>query len=229
MYARALAIDAMGFPREAGHWYRKAAHRGHPLAQLEVGFMYRYGRTGFLQDPYEAERWFGSATRKGSFAALADFGFTYVYGKSGVLRDDQEAERWFRKAAASCRKAAERGNLEAQTILGGLYGTGTGVTRDPGMAIWLWQDAAARGYAPAQYRLARAYWYVSNYEAAWPWMVNAAEQDLPEAQYQLSVMYQAGYGVEPDQDEAVYWLYRSASQGYLFAQRQLRSMEAQDS
>ncbi len=225
-YAHALAVDAMGYTKEAGHWYRKAAYQGHPLAQVEVGFMYKYGRAGFLRDPYEAEGWFGRAMWQDSYVALADFGFVYEYGESGVVRNDWEAERWFREAVISCRKAAARGDLAAQTILGGLYGTGTGAKRDRNLALRLWQDAAARGYAPAQYRLARAYWQREDYEAALPWMMRAAQQGLPEAAYYLSVMYQVGYGIEPDWEQAVVWLRRSAKQGYLFAQRQLQGMEA---
>ncbi|HMB92982.1 MAG TPA: hypothetical protein VKP65_19180 [Rhodothermales bacterium] len=89
IYVQATIFDAMGYPKEAGHWYIKAANKGYARAQLEAGFMYKYGRTGFLSDPYEAERWYGNVSRQQPHTALADFGFVYEYGKSGVLRNEQ--------------------------------------------------------------------------------------------------------------------------------------------
>jgi TPR repeat protein len=226
-YAQGQIFDAMGYPKEAGFWYIKAGNQGHPLAQLEAGFMYKYGRTGFLEDPYEAERWYGSATKPQPHTALADFGFVYEYGKSGVLRTEQQAEQWFKKAAASLQRAASRGDLEAQTVLGGMYGSGTGVAKNAIMARQLWQDAAQKGHAQAQYRLARAYWHDAAYKQALPWMKAAAQAGVPEAEYHLAVMYQFGYGVTPSRDEALRWLRLAANQGYLFAEREMKRMADQ--
>ncbi len=53
------------------------------------------------------------------------------------------------------RKAAERGDAEAQYRMGTIYLTGRGVTRDVTEAIRWWRDAAERGHARAQFSLGR--------------------------------------------------------------------------
>lgn len=227
MYVRALQQDALGHHQEAGYWYRKAAYHGHSTAQLEVGFMYTYGRTGFLRDAYEVERWFRTVIRKGAPVDRTQIGYAYELGPSGVLIDSREAERWFRKAVLSCREEAARGNLKAQTWLGLLYSSGKGVERDLDRALRLWHGAAERGYAPAQLNVARYYWYEGEYEKARPWMVQAAEQGIAAAEYKLSEMYQWGRGVPQDRKRAAAWLRRASNRGYVFARRQVRSMEEQ--
>ena len=56
-------------------------------------------------------------------------------------------------------------------------------------------------------------------------MKQAAEQGNAEAQYNLSVMYHEGEGVGQDEEKAVYWLKKSAAQGYIQAQDVLRTIE----
>ena len=226
MYERAQAFEALGIQKWAHSWYHKAAEAGHPIAQVKLGFLYRYGRTDLLDDPYEAQRWFLRVARERVPTMLADFGARNEYGHREVLRDPQEAERWFRRGAASCRAAA-RDDLEVQTLLGGLYGAGVGVEQDRAKALQLWRDAAGRGYARAQLILGRLYWHEAAYEEARRWLVQAAAQGLPEAEYLLSNLYQLGRGVPPDHEKALAWLRRSAAHGYAFAERQLRGMEVQ--
>ena len=42
----------------------------------------------------------------------------------------------------------------------------------------------------------------------------AAEAGDPESQYYVALMYENGYGVEQDMEEAMKWYERSAEQGY---------------
>lgn len=227
MYQHALLMESQRLTKEAGHWYRKAAHNGHPLAQLDVAFMYRYGDAGHLRDPYEAERWFGALGRPRSRTALADFGDPSDYGASGVLRDEKAAEQWFRTAATSLRDAAEAGDLEAQFYLGSLYVQGAGVRRDGMMALRLWTDAAEKGYAPAQYWLALAYLENNNIEAAEAWLHEASKKRYAPAQFRLSMLYQSKSDrSEADQERAMRWLREAAAREYVFAQRQLAVLEA---
>jgi TPR repeat protein len=69
----------------------------------------------------------------------------YATGR-GVEQDDVEAERW-------CRKAAERGNPEAQYNLGSMYATGWVVEQDPAEAERWYRKAAEQGHAAAQCEL----------------------------------------------------------------------------
>lgn len=54
-----------------------------------------------------------------------------------------------------------------------------------------------------------------------------AEQGNPDAQFNLGVMYDEGYGVEKDQFKAVEWYTKAANQGYAKAQSNLGFMYAQ--
>lgn len=226
MYDRALAFEKLGIRKWAHSWYHKAAEAGHPIAQAKLGFLYRYGRVDLLEDPYEAQRWYLHVTQERTPMVLADFGMQREDEQEESGRSPREAEAWFRRAVASCQAAAVQGDLEAQTLLGGLYGAGAGVAQNRAAALRLWQEAARKGYAPAQLVLGRLFWYEKAYAEARLWLIEAARQEAPEAEYLLSDLYQFGRGVEPNHQEALRWLYTSAEHGYERAQRQLRGMEA---
>ena len=51
----------------------------------------------------------------------------------------------YAKAVELYRKAAEKGNASAQTLLGTMYDGGVGVPQDFRMAIKLYRQAAAQG------------------------------------------------------------------------------------
>ena len=51
-----------------------------------------------------------------------------------------------------------------------------------------------------------------NYEEAARWYRRAAEQELPNAQFNLAAMYEAGFGVDQDINEAVRWYGKAAAQ-----------------
>ena len=56
---------------------------------------------------------------------------------------------------------------------------------------------------------------------AYSWSLKAAQAGLPEAQFNVSVMYKQGDGVEENIDQAVEWAVAAAEQGHLGAQRNL--------
>jgi TPR repeat protein len=89
------------------------------------------------------------------------------------------------KAAKEFRVSAERGNSEAQLLLGLMY------TLDA--------------------------WQINEEESA-KWIKKAAEQDEPEAQYQLVSLYIHGKGVQEDMAEAYKWLNEAATQGHAKSQ-----------
>ena len=57
-----------------------------------------------------------------------------------------------------------------------------------------------------------------NLEEAVSWFRKAAEQGLPQAQFNLGVCYSNGHGVEKDETKAVSWYRKSAEQGLAQAQ-----------
>ena len=115
--------------------------------------------------------------------------------KAAVIRekDGYTAVPWY-------EKAAEKGYVQAQFHLGGLYAEGRRVSRD-GVP----QDAAK----------------------AAQWYQKAAEQGHAEAQYALGWMYSEGRGVPRNNDKAVQWFQKAAAQGHAKAQFRLRELYAQ--
>jgi TPR repeat protein len=67
-----------------------------------------------------------------------------------VPQDYKEAAKWF-------RKAAERGNVRAQSNLGALYAVGQGVPEDDREALKWWRKAAEQGNARAQHNVGVMY------------------------------------------------------------------------
>ena len=52
------------------------------------------------------------------------------------------------------------------------------------------------------------------YEKAAEWFTSAAEQGLPESQYNLGILYYDGNGVEKSRDKAREYLVQAAEQDY---------------
>lgn len=60
-----------------------------------------------------------------------------------------------------------------------------------------------------------------DYERAYYWFCNAAEQGHAEAQFALGAMYAAGDGVKKDEELALMWYGKAAAQGHAWAIRML--------
>jgi TPR repeat protein len=83
-------------PTQAVEWYRKAAERGHPDAQYNLGFMYLLGE-GLSSDPEVGLRWLRRSADQGegiAFRLLADL---YRHGYYGVPLDIKQADYWDEK------------------------------------------------------------------------------------------------------------------------------------
>lgn len=60
-----------------------------------------------------------------------------------------------------------------------------------------------------------------DYERAFYWFCNAAEQGHAEAQFALGALYAAGDGVKQNDELAVMWYRKAAEQGHAWAKRML--------
>jgi TPR repeat protein len=63
-----------------------------------------------------------------------------------------------------------------------------------------------------------------DYERAFYWFCNAAEQGHAEAQFALGALYAAGDGVQQNDELAVMWYNKAAEQGHAWAKRKLAEM-----
>ena len=115
----------------------------------------------------------------------------------------------------SCRRAAERGDAEAQNILGLLYANGRKkisgdvITRKAALELIL------LGKKTEQARLD------PDSKAAFQWFSKAAQQGNVDAQYNLGVYYYKGLGVKKDIREAVKWFKLAAQQNNSDAQNHM--------
>jgi len=60
-----------------------------------------------------------------------------------------------------------------------------------------------------------------DYERAFYWFCNAAEQGHAEAQFALGTLYAAGDGVKKNDELAISWFRKAAEQGHAWAKRYL--------
>jgi TPR repeat protein len=100
------------------------------------------------------------------------------------------------------RKAADRGNADAQFNLGYMYTEGQGMRRDQVAGARWYRKAADQGRANAQFNLALLYQngkgVPRDYGAAATWFRKAADQGYVDAQLNLGIMYSNGQGVPQD-------------------------------
>lgn len=110
---------------------------------------------------------------------------------------------------------------EALYRLGQYYLTGNdslGIYMNEETGVELIRQAAERGNAPAQFRLALCYeegqGLSQDYGQAVYWWRKAAEQGYAEAQYSLGICYAEGIGVDRDSKQAEYWKNLAIQNGY---------------
>jgi uncharacterized protein len=140
-FRKGEGFNKAGNPREAMRWYRLAAGKGHPRAEVEIGNLYMEGQ-GVAKSPAEAMRWFRRAAEKGDAEAQNDVGFLLLVGM-GVKKDPAEAAHWL-------RKAAEQGNEVSERNLGMMYLQGLGVAPDREEGLRWLRKSAAHGDADAK-------------------------------------------------------------------------------
>ena len=123
------------------------------------------------------------------------------------------------------RPLADKGDRNAQFLMGQLYFFGLGVERNDAQAAQWYAAPADRGHAEAQYRLGYLYatgqgvGYDAN--AAERWWLEAAKQKHRAAVVALSDFYHEGLYRKEDEVKARIWLNRAAALGDTEAMYQL--------
>jgi TPR repeat protein len=163
---------------EAVKWYRKAAEQGEPNAQNNLGVLYENGN-GVKLDVDIAIQWYRKAANQDHEIAknnlkklsklLADrkaFTALLKRAESGdaeaqfKVADEHNGGSFFNDAEVVTQwyiKAANQGHAKAQNKLGDMYEDGTGVKRNPRLAIKWFTKAATQGLASAQHSLGIMY------------------------------------------------------------------------
>ena len=191
--------------KQALYWYEKAAAQGEPEAQFMAGLMYSDG-TGTAQDYKKAAYWYEKAAKKGS--KDADFLLaTWVYETNPSNPDGIQR----------LMQVAEKGDAEAQAMIGESYLNGKGLEQSESKAIEWFEKAAAKGNATALYHLANFYFYgnsplIGKYpKKAIEYYTQAANKGNVDAQRQLAVCLYNGIGGAASQRDAFNWILKAVN------------------
>jgi TPR repeat protein len=197
---------------------RLAEETGTPLAQ------YRYGRVliegkGGPQDPAGAVLWLGKAVEQNHAEAATLLARIYLSNVTGGPARDPA------KAAELLKRAATRGEAQAQYLLGLLYQNGSGVEQDLETALNWFLAAAEQQNIEAQFALSGLYLNgteaTRNIDEGMRWLRTAAAEGNVEAQVQLALLLDDAANPGVKRREALDWYRRAAELGHPVAQRNL--------
>lgn len=79
---------------EAATWFLKSAWAGVPLAQYDIGNMYREGKIEGSKNPLSGEKWLLQSALRGYAPAMYELSEMYSKGEGPVLRDSEKATYW---------------------------------------------------------------------------------------------------------------------------------------
>lgn len=164
--------------KQAIHWIRQAAERGHVPAQYLLATRYASG-VAIEKSETQAIHWFQRAAAQGHPKAHYRLGRLYAAPQTEA-------------AFSSYLKAAELGMAEAQLAVSEALAKGQGVAQDPEPA-WGWAlKAAEQGLAAAQHRLGDMYLdgegVAPDAEQAFLWYRRAAAQRHAPAQVAMEML-----------------------------------------
>ena len=155
LYALARAMEesegtALADPIRAADLYRRAAEKGHPLAELRYGLALAEGN-GAKRDFAGAQRWLLAAHADGVPEAALAMGDMTAHMPAS--RDKAVNEKIVQSAFAWYANAASAGVPSAQFKLANAYLGGSGTARDFAQAAFWYGRAARQGLPEAEHAL----------------------------------------------------------------------------
>jgi len=207
------------------------AQKGHPEAQMKLGFAFSTGAGGVPRDPERGFYWTLKAAEQGNAKAQYNAGLDYSKGIA-VAKNSEKSEYWLKKAAAQglpeavkmfdmleksfvqdaipfiedLEDRASKGEAFAAYKLALIYRTGDGTPKDRiKMVIWL-QKAAELGHAQAQFAMSDLMRYEGSILESFKWAKMAAESRHPSAQKNLALHYSVPDETPYDLKEAYAWM-----------------------
>ena len=183
----------------------RAAEGGNAEAQFCIGYDLLTGSEG-EERPVEAVQWLRRAAEQGHAKA------SIYYASLLEKTNPTEAALWYAKAAATGNSHALAKQQELKA-------------RERRYPIARWEEAAARGDADAQAKLAMAYYngdgVPMDLVKSLDLTRKAVAQGNPVAEAYMGLFYYGGHGVKKDMREAVSWWTKAAAQGVAMAQHNL--------
>ena len=122
-------------------------------------------------------------------------------------------------------KLAQKGNAEAQLVVGEMYETGRGVDKDMEQAMAWISKAAEQGNKAAGYKLLyydlKQNSLVQENRAQLDELKSAAAAGDGHAQYYIGLLHSRGVGMRRDSTQAVNWLSKASLQGITAAEDEI--------
>jgi len=147
-----------------------------------------------------------------------------MVASTGVLA---AAAKSFEELYEQQRPLAEKGDAMAQNIMGEMYDEADDLWSH-GEALKWYKLSADQGYAPAQLKLGKKYFYgrgvAENKAEAMRWWRIAADQGYGVAQFMLGVQCATGDGVPEDVVQAYMWFNIIAEKGFSYAKSSMESV-----
>ncbi|RYH20466.1 sel1 repeat family protein [archaeon] len=189
------------------------AEKGAVAAQYKLATFYRDGK-GIEKDQEEALKWFEKAAEQGNGDAVDNLISFHSSNKS----TEAATSAWL-------AAAAEKGNANAQILLGTYYANGLGVAKDVDEALRLYKLAAAKQNVDALFALGTHYFDgigVEKDESVgvkyWSKLTPDFQGFTPVQIRHVACAYLEGIGgVQKHTDAAVRWMTKAADKGDLLA------------
>lgn len=196
--------------------------QGYQNQQNNVGsFQSRIGsnvNTGYASS--SVSQWLQPAMN-GDKAAMYQLGLQYLRGTDGIAQDTNEGLKWI-------TGAANKGEENAQFMLGYLYYSGTEIPKNESEALkWFLKCVRPRDFE-VHYIIGMIYAYgtsmTPNYTEAFKWFYRAAKGGNVQAQFIMGEFYHNGYDMEVNEKEAENWYAKAAKNGHAKAQQMLNQL-----
>ena len=218
---------------------RQSAELGNAWAQLYYGGSLKKG-VGTAQNMPAAVEWFRKSAGQNCAVAFYELAVCYENGEGGE-RNLDEAEAWYKKALdagieesqealerVAMLKAEATPEAEAERLLKQAQELFDRQDKDVECAELL-RKSSELGNAWAQVSygrfLCKGIGTALDPAAAVEWFRKSADQNCPDAFYELGVCYENGEGVAHDFDKAIEWYRKAVDCGFTEAQSAIIRVE----
>ena len=199
-------------------FYERSFSLGYKSSALPLAKALEHG-LGTKRDYPEAMRYYQVAAAQGDLTATLALGRFYMYGL-GCEKSESLAKDWL-------MKAVEHKNPDAAGYLASLFYYGSFSVKDLREAHKYAHFAAENGNALGQFIMGNFYTFgrggvTPDKATAFRWYLKAAEQNHPDAQYNVGYMYENGDAGTIDLAEAKKWYSKAAANGNQRAKNKLK-------
>ena len=186
--------------KEVYEGLRDMALKGDPFACYELYNLFQYGCDYINMD--EANEYANLAIK---------INYPEIFVALGRTKYENEE---FKEAFDYFLKASSYGSAWGCYELADCYKYGLGVKVDKKEAYRLYNEAAAKGLALAEYELGDYLYDEESYKDAFDWYNKAAFKYYAPAQNMVGFMYSNGLGCKKSDEKAFYYYVQSARQGF---------------